>query len=253
MASFHNWTGDELIDTQVPQFLNEDNAATQEKLDTKLGINDTAAAAIKDGAGNNIVDTYAKKTDIPNITVDAELSDTSTNPIQNKAVKTAIDTVKNNMTQGFQTVTASIPTKVSDLENDAGYLTQHQSLDDYAKKTDISGFVKTVNGTAPDTGGNVKLVTGDIVKALMQPNGYIKYSNGLIIQWGKITNTYTREDFISVTFPIAFKSTVYYLAGKMEYKEDVRFEYGRPKSISKTGCEIFYRSYGTMYWLSIGI
>lgn len=68
------------------------------------------------------------------ITVDAELNDTSTNPIQNKAVNTAIDTVKNNMTLGFQTVTASIPTKVSDLENDAGYLTQHQSLDDYAKK-----------------------------------------------------------------------------------------------------------------------
>ena len=52
------------------------------------------------------------------VTVDAELSDTSTNPIQNKAVKTAIDTV-----------TASIPTKVSALENDAGYLTQHQSLE----------------------------------------------------------------------------------------------------------------------------
>ena len=60
MASFHNWTGDELIDTQVPQFLNEDNAATQEKLDSKLGKNETAAAAVKDGAGNNIVDTYAK-------------------------------------------------------------------------------------------------------------------------------------------------------------------------------------------------
>lgn len=56
------------------------------------------------------------------VTVDAELSDTSTNPIQNKAVKTAIDTV-----------TASIPTKVSAFINDAGYLTQHQSLDGYAK------------------------------------------------------------------------------------------------------------------------
>lgn len=67
------------------------------------------------------------------ITVDAELSDTSTNPIQNKAVNTAINTVKNNMTQGFQTVIASIPTKVSTLENDAGYLTQHQSLAGYAK------------------------------------------------------------------------------------------------------------------------
>ena len=64
MASFHNWTGDEEINTQVPQFLNEDNAATQEKLDTKLGINDTAAAAIKDGAGNTISTTYASKADI---------------------------------------------------------------------------------------------------------------------------------------------------------------------------------------------
>ena len=36
MASFHNWTGDEEIDKQVPQFLNEDNAATQEKLNTKF-------------------------------------------------------------------------------------------------------------------------------------------------------------------------------------------------------------------------
>lgn len=56
------------------------------------------------------------------IDVDAELSDTSTNPIQNKAVNTAINTVKSNMTQGFQTINASIPTKVSALENDAGYL-----------------------------------------------------------------------------------------------------------------------------------
>ena len=64
MASFHNWTGDEEIDTQVPQFLNEDNTATQEKLDTKLGKNETAARAIKDGAGNTISTTYAKKTDI---------------------------------------------------------------------------------------------------------------------------------------------------------------------------------------------
>ena len=56
------------------------------------------------------------------VTVDAELSDTSTNPIQNKAVKEAIDAV-----------TTAIPTKVSALENDAGYLTQHQSLAGYTK------------------------------------------------------------------------------------------------------------------------
>lgn len=56
------------------------------------------------------------------ITVDAALSDTSINPVQNKVVKAAIDSVA-----------ASVPTKVSDLPNDAGYLTPHQSLADYAK------------------------------------------------------------------------------------------------------------------------
>lgn len=56
------------------------------------------------------------------ITVDEALSDTSINPVQNKVVKAAIDSVA-----------ASVPTKVSDLPNDAGYLTQDQSLADYAK------------------------------------------------------------------------------------------------------------------------
>lgn len=56
------------------------------------------------------------------VAVDSELLSTSTNPVQNKVVKAAIDTVKKNMSQGFQTVTDSIPTKVSALENDAEYL-----------------------------------------------------------------------------------------------------------------------------------
>lgn len=42
----------------------------------------------------------------------------------------------------------AIPTKVSQLSNDSGYLTQHQSLD---------GYVKTVNNTAPDSNGNVTI------------------------------------------------------------------------------------------------
>lgn len=66
------------------------------------------------------------------IDIDTALSDTSTNPVQNKVVKAAIDTV-----------TASIPTKVSTLENDAGYLTQHQSLDNYAKTNQDNNFSGT--------------------------------------------------------------------------------------------------------------
>lgn len=120
MASFHNWTGDEEIDTQVPQFLNEDNTATQEKLDTKLGKNDTAAAAIKDGAGNTISTTYASKADVSAL-LSTKLGVTAT------AYAATRDGAGNNI------------------------------VNTYAKKTDISGMVKSVNGKAPDAGGNVNV------------------------------------------------------------------------------------------------
>lgn len=120
-----------------------DTGATGAAASIKIGTVTTGAAGsnasvTNSGTASNVVLNFTlprgRDGKDGGIDVDAELNDTSTNPIQNKAVNTAIDTVKNNMTLGFQTVTASIPTKVSTLENDAGYLTQHQSLDDYAKK-----------------------------------------------------------------------------------------------------------------------
>ena len=112
-------------------------AATIEVGTVTTGAAGSSASVTNSGTASNVVLNFTlprgKDGKDGGVTVDAELSDTSTNPIQNKAVNTAINTVKNNMTQGFQTVTASIPTKVSDLENDAGYLTQHQPLDGYAK------------------------------------------------------------------------------------------------------------------------
>ena len=74
----------------------------------------------KDGANGGIV-------------VDTELSDTSTNPVQNKVVATAINGLATATKQWMYNVRGEIPTKVSALENDAGYLTQHQSLAGYAK------------------------------------------------------------------------------------------------------------------------
>lgn len=41
-----------------------------------------------------------------------------------------------------QEVTDNIPIKVSELENDAGYLTEHQSLDDYATKDYVTEAIK---------------------------------------------------------------------------------------------------------------
>lgn len=134
-------------------------------LNNKLDKNGIATYATCDGSGNIISDTYARKTELSgyvksinnmkpdsagnvnistggggtgtNITVDSALSSTSTNPVQNRVVQ-----------QEFTSMRAAIPTKVSQLTNDRGYLTQHQSLD---------GYVKTVNNTTPDNNGNVTI------------------------------------------------------------------------------------------------
>ena len=46
----------------------------------------------------------------------------------------------------------SIPTKVSDLQNDAGYLTQHQSLADYALKSELPTVPTNVSSFTNDAG-----------------------------------------------------------------------------------------------------
>lgn len=63
------------------------------------------------------------------ITIDTELSETSTNPVQNKAITTRINEVE-----------SKIPTAVSTLTNDSEYQTKSDVvtiLADYAKTTDI--------------------------------------------------------------------------------------------------------------------
>ncbi len=81
-------------------------------------------------------------------TVDTTLSDESENAVQNKVIKVALDdklslsggALTGTLTLNSKTVatTDQIPTKVSVLENDAGYLTAHQSLVEYAKTADLA-------------------------------------------------------------------------------------------------------------------
>ena len=98
----------------------------------------TNASVTNSGTASNVVLDFTlprgKNGADGGIVVDTELSDTSTNPVQNKVVKMNMDTLYNGVMTKLGVFSSKIPTKVSALENDAGYLTQHQSLDDYAKK-----------------------------------------------------------------------------------------------------------------------
>lgn len=112
-------------------------AATIEVGTVTTGAAGSSASVTNSGTASNVVLNFTlprgKDGADGGVTVDAELSDTSTNPVQNKVVKTNMDSLYNNLMTKLNMYRSELPTKVSELENDAGYLTQHQSLDGYAK------------------------------------------------------------------------------------------------------------------------
>lgn len=167
------------------------------------GEANTAKKAAKDGDGNVITSTYATKTELNscvktvnnvapdtngnvNITVsgggssvivDAALSPTSTNAIQNKAVYNALlDKVGTDIYSGFALIGAATTIawrqgsqpvgsiNASSYTGNAASATKATQdgagnviTETYAKKTDVSGMVKSVNNTKPDSNGNVNI------------------------------------------------------------------------------------------------
>ena len=143
-------------------------------LNNKLDKNGTATYAARDSSGNIISSTYARKTDLnsyvksinnmkpdsagnvnisssgggSNITVDFTLDSTSSNAIANKAVYAAL----NNKLD--KTGTAAAATKAT--QDSYGNVI----VNTYARKSDLSGYVKTINNQEPDANGNINISTG---------------------------------------------------------------------------------------------
>lgn len=106
--------------------------------------------AILDYIMNNFDVLYAQ---IPssggtNITVDSTLSSTSTNPVQNKVIYAAL----NNKLD--KTGTAAAATKAT--QDSYGNVIATT----YARKSDLSGYLKTINNQEPDASGNINISTG---------------------------------------------------------------------------------------------
>ena len=136
---------------------------------------DTVTAAdLADGVkatgadGNPIVGMMQK------VTIDAELSATSTNPVQNKVIYNALlNKVGTDIFSGFALMgaTSTIAWRqgsqaigsinATNYTGTAARATQDGAgnviTETYATKADINGVVKTVNNTAPDENGNVTI------------------------------------------------------------------------------------------------
>ena len=99
-------------------------------------------------------------------------------------------------------VIPEVPTKVSELENDKGYLTEHQSLAEYAKKTEIpapytlpTASTSTLGGVKVD--GNTITIADGVISSVgnAEPDAYIKDASV-----SGNTLTLTKKDNTNVVF-----------------------------------------------------
>ena len=130
---------------------------------------------------------------IKSINVDSALSTTSENPVQNKVITNKVNTIEQSITN----LSGTIPTKVSDLTNDSGYIT-NAALTDLATKEEVSAKQDTlVSGTNIKTiNGNSILGAGNIV---IEGGGGDSPTPDVIINVGNNSYTTTPTSF-SYTF-----------------------------------------------------
>ena len=101
---------------------------------------------------------------IKSVNVDSALSTTSENPVQNKVITNKVNTIEQSITN----LSNTMPTKVSDLDNDSGYIT-NAALTDLATKEEVSAKqdtlvsgtnIKTINGNSILGAGNIVIEGG---------------------------------------------------------------------------------------------
>ena len=86
-------------------------------------------------------DKVQNKPNFANVATSGDYNDLSNKPTIPSVAGLASETYVNEKVAAI--VIPEVPTKVSELENDAGYLTEHQSLAEYAKTADLAQVAKT--------------------------------------------------------------------------------------------------------------
>lgn len=121
----------------------------------------TTAAGLMSATDKSKLDSISANAN--QVTIDTALSGTSTNPVQNKVIKEALDTKAD---------TDDIPTKTSELTNDSGFLTTHQSLDSKTvtvekQATAESGYIATyhVKQNGVKVGASINIPKDYLVKS----------------------------------------------------------------------------------------
>lgn len=159
---------------------------------------------IEEGAAAKVdLSNYAKTADLSTVATSGSYNDLSNKPSIPSTTGLASTNYVDDKIAAI--VIPTVPTKVSAFENDKGYLTEHQSLTEYAKKTEIpapytlpTASTSTLGGVKVD--GNTITITDGIISAKSgsggsEPNAYIKDASV-----SGNTLTLTKKDDTEVVF-----------------------------------------------------
>lgn len=112
------------------------------KVGSGLSITDGVLSATGGGVADSVEwSKVQNKPNFANVATSGDYNDLSNKPIIPSVEGLASETYVNEKVAAI--VIPEVPTKVSELENDAGYLTTHQSLAEYAKTADLAQVAKT--------------------------------------------------------------------------------------------------------------
>ena len=129
--------------------------------------------------------------------------------------------------------------------------------------TQLSAFARTIlDDTSADAvratiGANAG-TCGGIVAQSLTTNGYVKFANGFIIQWGVVTGKRT-DDWVDVTatLPVSFSNACYFTTCCVNDSRLAYYIEFLAKAISKNYITFCYRavSDGTrhLYWIALGV
>lgn len=159
---------------------------------------------IEEGAAAKVdLSNYAKTADLSTVATSGSYNDLSGKPSIPSTTGLATETYVDDKIAEIDIPT--VPTKVSAFTNDAGYLTEHQSLIEYAKKTDIpapytlpTASTSTLGGVKVD--GNTITIADGVISSVggsggSEPEKYIKDAS-----ISGNTLTLTKKDDTNVVF-----------------------------------------------------
>ena len=112
------------------------------KVGSGLSITDGVLSATGGGVADSVEwDKVQNKPNFANVATSGDYNDLSNKPTIPSVEGLASEAYVNEKVAAI--VIPEVPTKVSELENDKGYLTEHQSLEGYAKTADLAQVAKT--------------------------------------------------------------------------------------------------------------